>query len=34
MKRSLFQAALLTGLCITLALITLLLSGCQSLANL
>jgi LEA14-like dessication related protein len=34
MKRSLFQAALLTGLCITLALITLVLSGCQSLANL
>src|SRR5688572_31478115 len=34
MKRSLFQAALLTGLCITLALITLVLSGCNTLANL
>lgn len=33
MKRSLFQAALLTGLCITLALITLLLSGCNTLAK-
>ena len=34
MKRTLFQAALLTGLCLTLALITVLLSACNTLANL
>ncbi|HUP48166.1 MAG TPA: LEA type 2 family protein [Thermoanaerobaculia bacterium] len=34
MKRSLVQAGLLTGLCLTLALITLVLSGCNTLANL
>ena len=34
MKRSLVQAGLLTGLCITLALITVVLSGCNTLASL
>ena len=33
MRRSLFHAVLLTGLCITLALITLVLSGCNTLAK-
>lgn len=33
MRRSLFHAGLLTGLCITLALITLVLSGCNTLAK-
>ncbi|HUP45647.1 MAG TPA: LEA type 2 family protein [Thermoanaerobaculia bacterium] len=33
MKRSLFQAALLTGLCLTLAAITLFLSGCSTVAQ-
>ena len=33
MKRSLFQAALLTGLCITLAVVTVFLSGCNTLAS-
>lgn len=34
MKRSLVQAGLLTGLCITLALITVVVSGCSTLASL
>ncbi|HEU4522451.1 MAG TPA: hypothetical protein VFT12_10630, partial [Thermoanaerobaculia bacterium] len=33
MKRSLFQAGLLTGLCFMLALVTLLLSGCSTVAR-
>jgi LEA14-like dessication related protein len=33
MKRSLYHAALLTGLCITMAVITLLLSGCSAVAQ-
>jgi LEA14-like dessication related protein len=33
MKRPLFQAALLTGLCLMLALITLVLSGCSTIAR-
>lgn len=33
MKRSLVQAALLTGLCLTLALITFTLSGCSTVAK-
>ena len=33
MKRPLLQAALLTGLCLTLAVVTLILSGCNTLAS-